>query len=57
MFALIGLILWGWSRSSQKGFLGFASIALALTGARRLNNAITAWTDLQDLTTYALWRN
>jgi hypothetical protein len=34
----------------------FASIALALTAARRLNNAIVAWTDLQDLTTYRGWR-
>lgn len=53
MFAVVGLVLWCWSRSSHKGFLIFASIALALTGARRLNNAITAWTDLQDLATYA----
>jgi hypothetical protein len=53
MFALVGLVLWCSSRSSQKGFLLFASIALALMGARRLNNAITAWTDLQDLTTYS----
>jgi hypothetical protein len=30
----------------------FASIALALMAARRLNNAIAAWTDLLDLTTY-----
>ena len=27
----------------------FASIALALMAARRLNNAIGAWTDLMDL--------
>jgi len=54
MFAVVGLVLWCRSRSSHKGFLIFASIALALTGARRLNNAITAWTDLQDLATYAL---
>jgi len=53
MFALIGLALWCLPRSSQKGFLIFASVALALTGLRRLNNAIVAWTDLQDLTTYA----
>ncbi len=53
MFALIGMSL-GWrSRSSHKRFLIFASIALALMGARRLNNAIVAWTDLMDLTTYA----
>ena len=54
MFTLIILVLWCWSRSSHKGFLIFASIALALTAARRLNNAITAWTDLMDLRTYAL---
>jgi hypothetical protein len=30
-----------------------ASIALALMAARRLNNAIVAWTDLMDLTTYS----
>ena len=52
MLALIGLVLVCRSRSSQKGFLIFASIALALTGARRLNNAIVSWTDLQDLATY-----
>ncbi len=33
------------SQQSQ-GFLILASIALALTAARRLNNAIVAWTDL-----------
>ncbi len=53
MLALIGLALGCRSRSSYKGFLAFASIALALTAARRVNNAIVAWTDLQDLTTYA----
>lgn len=53
MFALIGLALWCMSRSSHKGFLVLASIALALMAARRLNNAIVAWTDLQDLTTYS----
>jgi hypothetical protein len=52
MLALIGLALGCLSCSSHKGFLIFASIALALTAARRLNNAIVAWTDLQDLTTY-----
>jgi hypothetical protein len=51
--ALIGLALGYRSRSSRKGFLVFAGIALALTAARRLNNAIVAWTDLQDLVTYA----
>jgi len=53
MLALIGLVLAYGSRGNYKGFLIFASIALALTASRRLNNAIVAWTDLQDLTTYA----
>ncbi|WP_246031108.1 glycoside hydrolase family 2 [Rhodanobacter lindaniclasticus] len=53
MLALIGLTLVFGSRSSRKGFLVFACIALALTAARRLNNAIVSWTDLQDLRTYS----
>jgi hypothetical protein len=53
MLAVIGLVLVCWSRSTHKGFLMWASIALALTAARRLNNAIVSWTDLQDLTTYS----
>ena len=53
MFAVIGLALGFRSRSSRKGFLIFTSIALALMAARRLNNAIVAWTDLMDLVTYA----
>jgi hypothetical protein len=53
MFALIGLALGCWLRSGQKGFLLFACIALAFMAVRRLNNAIVAWTDLQDLSTYA----
>jgi hypothetical protein len=52
MLALIGLVLVCRSRGGHKGFLIFASIALALTAARRLNNAIVSWTDLQDLATY-----
>jgi hypothetical protein len=52
MLALIGLALGCLSRSTHKGFLICASIALAFMAARRLNNAIVAWTDLQDLTTY-----
>jgi len=52
-FDLVGLVLVCRFPSSHKGFLIFASIALALTAARRLNNAIVAWTDLQDLATYA----
>ncbi len=54
MLAVIGLVLACRSRSTRKGFLVFAGIAFALTAARRANNAITAWTDLQDLATYAL---
>jgi len=53
MLAVIGLALGFGSRSSRKRFLIFASIALALMAARRLNNAIVAWTDLMDLRTYA----
>jgi hypothetical protein len=53
MLALIGLALGCRSRSNHEGFLVFASIALALMAARRLNNAIVAWTDLQDLATYS----
>jgi hypothetical protein len=53
MFAVILLALWCWPRSSRKSFLILASVALALTGLRRLNNAIAAWTDLLDLPTYS----
>ena len=53
MFAVVGLALWCLPLSSHKGFLILASIALALMAARRLNNAIVAWTDLMDLPTYA----
>ena len=53
MFAVIGLALWCLPRSSRKNFLIFAGIALALMAARRLNNAIVAWTDLMDLRTYS----
>ena len=53
MLAVIGLAVGYRSRSSHKSFLILASIALALMAARRLNNAIVAWTDLMDLTTYA----
>jgi hypothetical protein len=53
MLALIGLALGYRSRSTHKAFLIFASIALAFMAARRLVNAITAWTDLVDLATYA----
>jgi len=52
MLALAGLALGLRSRSSRKGFLALASIALALTAAKRLSNAIVSWTDLEDLATY-----
>lgn len=53
MLALIALALGHLSRSSQKGFLVFACIALLLTAIRRASNAIISWTDLEDLTIYA----
>jgi hypothetical protein len=53
MLAVIGLAIACWSGSSHRSFLIFASIALALTAARRLNNAIVSWTDLQDVRTYS----
>ncbi len=53
MFSLIGLAFWCWPRSSCRGFLVFAGIALALTAVRRLNNAIVSWTDLLDLPAYS----
>ena len=53
MTLLIGLLLWPQHRSVPGRFLRFAAIALALTAVRRLANAIVAWTDLVDLTTYA----
>jgi len=53
MLAVIGLALGCRSRSSHKSFLIVASIALAFMAARRLANAIVAWTDLLDLPTYA----
>lgn len=52
MLALIGLMI-ACRSTLHKGFLVFAGIALALTAARRANNAIVAWTDLVDLTTYS----
>ncbi|QOY88917.1 glycoside hydrolase family 2 [Paludibaculum fermentans] len=53
MFAVIGLALGYRYRSSRRSFLMLASMALALMAARRLSNAIVAWTDLIDLDTYA----
>ena len=53
MFLVVALALGIRSRSRPKGFLVFASVALALMAARRLNNAIVSWTDLMDLPTYS----
>jgi len=53
MLAVVGLAIGRWFGGSHRGFLVLAGIALALTAARRANNAITAWTDLLDLATYA----
>jgi len=57
MLALIGLAFAYRTRTSYRGFLIFASVALAFMASRRLNNAIVAWTDLQQLTTYAWLAN
>ena len=54
MFLLAGLALWCRPRSDARSFLAFASVALALMAARRLNNALVSWTDLMDLPTYSL---
>jgi hypothetical protein len=53
MLLLAGLALWCRPRGDQRGFLGLASIALALMAARRLDNALVSWTDLMDLRTYS----
>jgi hypothetical protein len=52
MLTVVALALVYRSRGGRQGFLILASIALVLTAARRLNNAIVSWTDLQDLATY-----
>jgi hypothetical protein len=57
IFLMVWLVVWSGSRSSHKGFLIFAGAALALTAARRLNNAIVAWTDLMDVPTYSWLAN
>jgi hypothetical protein len=54
MLSLIGLAFWCRPWSDRRGFLTFASIALALMAARRLNNALVSWTDVLDLPTYSL---
>ena len=55
MFLVAGLALWCWCRprTNHRGFLIFAALALALMAARRLNNALVAWTDVLDLPTYS----
>jgi hypothetical protein len=53
MFSLVGLAFWCWPRSEDRGFLTFASVALALMAGRRLNNALVSWTDMMDLPTYS----
>jgi hypothetical protein len=53
MLSLIGLAFWCRPWSDRRGFLAFASIALALMAARRFNNALVSWTDVLDLPTYS----
>lgn len=53
MLAVIGLAIARRSGGGPQGFLMLAAIALALTAVRRASNAVTAWTDLLDLPTYA----
>ena len=53
MLALAGLALRCRPRSDARGFLAWAGIALALMAARRLENALVAWTDVLDLPTYS----
>jgi hypothetical protein len=53
MFVLIGLALVFGSRTTYRPFLAWTCVALAFMAARRLDNAIVAWSDLQSLTTYS----
>ena len=53
MVALIALALVAGSRTTYRHFLAWACVALAFMASRRLNNAIVAWSDLQQLTTYS----
>ncbi|HEY9026751.1 MAG TPA: hypothetical protein VIP05_20835 [Burkholderiaceae bacterium] len=53
MLLLAGLALWCMPRSRRRGFVAFASVALVLMAARRLNNALVCWTDVMDLPTYS----
>ena len=54
MFALAGLAQWCRRFSDRRGFLAWASLALALMAARRLENALVSWTDVLDLPTYSV---
>jgi hypothetical protein len=51
MLALIGLVLVCRCRGSHKGFPDLCRHRGGADSSRRLNNAIVAWTDLQDLAT------
>lgn len=53
MLLLALLALWCAPQNKALGFLKFAALALTLTAARRLNNAIVSWTDFMDLRTYS----
>lgn len=53
MFALVGLAFVLRRRSSHPAFIVFASIALVLWSAKRLDNAIASWSDLLSLPTYS----
>ena len=53
MFAAVGLALAIRRRSSHPAFIVFICIALALSGVKRLDNAIVSWTDLLSLPTYS----
>lgn len=52
MLAILGLALSSWRRSSRRGFVIFAALALVFWGMKRLDNAIVSWTDLLSLPTY-----
>ena len=53
MFGLIVLALLSGLLPPYRPFLAWTCVALAFMASRRLNNAITAWSDLQALTTYS----
>ena len=53
MFGVIALALATLSHSSRRVFIRFACVALVFSAAKRLDNAIVAWTDLLSLPAYA----